>query len=204
MAIATPHSIETPLVLPERRRFSVENYHQMFKSGILKREDRTELIDGDIVTMPPIGLHHTSCIDRLGSLLVQGLSSRAIVRLRGYVHLGSHSLPRPDLALLQDRDDFYEASPATAAEVLTLIEVMDNSAAYDRDFKRDFYARSGIAELWLVDLNQERVEVYRKPATGGYYKEMRIATRGESVSPEAFPDFVLGVDAILGLGEGNR
>jgi Uma2 family endonuclease len=202
MAIATaPSSVETPPVLPERRRFSIEEYHRMGEAGILGREERVELIDGEIVVMSPIGNRHITCVDRLNRMLVQGLGDRAIVRVQNPVRLASRSEPEPDFALLRPRDDFYAGNPATEKEVLTFIEVMETSARYDRGFKRDFYARSGIAELWLVDLNLERVEVYRKPAAGEY-TEMRIAARGQNVSPEAFPELVLGVDAIL--GEGNR
>jgi Uma2 family endonuclease len=206
MAIASAPSVGNPSVeeqpvLPERRRFSIEEYHRMGEAGILGREERVELIDGEIVVMSPIGNRHMGCVDILTELLVQGLVPRAIVRVQGSVRLMNRSEPQPDIALLRRRADFYTTAPATADEVLTLIEVIDTSAAYDRGFKRDFYARSGIAELWLVDLNLEQVEVYRKPSARGY-KEARIAARGESVSPEAFPDFVLGVDAIL--GEGNR
>ncbi len=181
----------------ERYRFSVDDYHRMAEAGILGEDDRVELIDGEVITMSPIGLRHLSCVDRLNALLVGGLGPRAIVRVQGSVRLGDRSEPEPDLVLLRPRDDFYGTSPATAGDVLTLIEVMDSSAPYDRGTKLGLYARAGVAEVWLVDLNQERVELHRRPLSG-VHTEILIRPRGQTVSPEAFPDLVLAVDAILG------
>jgi Uma2 family endonuclease len=189
MATATP-----PL---ERYRFTVDDYHRMAEAGILNEDDPVELIEGEIIIMSPIGLRHLACVDRLNTLLAPGLGPRAIVRVQGSVRLSDRSEPEPDVILLRPRPDFYATSPATPADVLWLIEVMDSSASYDRGVKLGLYARSDVAEVWLVDLNEEQVELYRKPLSGRY-TEISIRPRGQSVAPEAFPDFVLGVDAILG------
>lgn len=188
-------AIESPQV--ERYRFSIDDYHRMAEAGILGEDDRVELIDGEVIAMSPIGQRHLSCVDRLNALLVGGLGPRAIVRVQGSVRLGPRSEPEPDLILLRPRADYYAAEPATGADVLTLIEVMDSSARYDRGTKLGLYAGAGIPEVWLVDLNQERVELYRRPFQG-VHTEILIRPRGQTVSPEAFPDLLLPVDAILG------
>ncbi len=124
-------------------RFSVEDYHRMAEAGILSEDAHVELIEGEIVTMSPLGARHLACVDRLTALLVPGVGPRAIVRVQGSIRLGDRSEPEPDLVLLRPRQDFYAAIPATAGDVLTLIEVMDSSASYDRAIKLGLYARAG-------------------------------------------------------------
>jgi len=82
-------------------------------------------------------------------------------------------------------------------DVLLVVEVADQSAAYDREVKVPLYARSGVPEVWLVDLAGERVEVYREPGPGGYAQKLSLA-RGEVLSPEAFSDLRLAVADLLG------
>jgi len=190
-------AIEPSATLYDRYLFSVEDYHRMAEAGILGEHARVELIEGEIVAMSPIGLRHLSCVDRLTSLLTAGLGPRAIVRVQGSIRLGGRSEPQPDLVLLKPRGDFYSTSHAKPEEILAVIEVMDSSAAYDRGVKLSLYAREGITEVWLVDLNDERVDVHRRPVSR-FYTDHQIRLRGESLSPEAFPDLVLGVDDILG------
>ncbi|WP_406697314.1 Uma2 family endonuclease [Singulisphaera sp. Ch08] len=183
--------------LYETYRFSVEDYHRMAEAGILVEDARVELIEGEIVTKRPIGSRHLACVDRLTGLLARGVGFRAILRVQGSIRLGDRSEPEPDLVLLRPRQDYYAAIPATPGDVLTLIEVMDSSAGYDREIKLGLYAREEVAEVWLVDLNKEWIEVHRRPISG-VHTEIQIRPRGESVSPEAFPDLVLAVDSILG------
>jgi Uma2 family endonuclease len=180
-----------------RWKFTVDEYYRMAEAGILGTRDRVELIDGDILVMSPIGVPHASVFDRLNYLLVRTFGDHAIVRADHPIHLDDHSEPQPDFALLRLRDDFYKSAHPTPPDVYLIIEVMDSSASYDRGKKLAKYGRSNLAEVWLVDLNRERVEVYRRP-DGEVYAEKRTVTRGQSVAPEAFPDMELAVDAILG------
>jgi Uma2 family endonuclease len=179
-----------------RRRFSVEDYHRMLGAGILSEDDRVELIDGEIVEMAPIGPRHASQVDFLARLLWQLVGGRAIVRVQNPIRLGEQSEPQPDLCLLRPRRDYYRRSHPTAADVLLVIEVAEATAEYDRQVKVPLYGRHGVAEVWLVDLEAERVEVYRRPGAEGY-EEVRSLGRGETVSPLSFPDLTLGVDELL-------
>jgi Uma2 family endonuclease len=179
-----------------RRRFSVEDYHRMLGAGILSEDDRVELIDGEIVEMAPIGPRHASQVDFLARLLWQRVGGRAIVRVQNPIRLGKQSEPQPDLCLLRPRRDYYRRSHPTAVDVMLVIEVAEATAEYDRQVKVPLYGRHGVAEVWLVDLEAQRVEVYRRPRAEGY-EEVRSLGRGETVSPLSFPDLTLGVDELL-------
>ena len=41
-----------------RHRFTVDEYHEIARAGVLRDDDRVELIDGEVVDMTPIGLRH--------------------------------------------------------------------------------------------------------------------------------------------------
>lgn len=81
--------------------------------------------------------------------------------------------------------------------MLLIVEVADTSEGYDRRTKAPLYARYGILELWIVDLNRAWITRYTDPTPDGY-ATTRVFRRGESLSPLAFPHLTISVDAILG------
>ncbi len=179
------------------RRFTVDEFHRMVRAGALSEDERIELIDGEIVEMAPIGKRHVACVDRLTELFSELVRKRAIVRVQGSIPVGIRSEPQPDLVLLRRNPDFYAQSDPGPADILLVVEVGDTSAGYDRDIKLPFYARAGLGEIWLVDLQNEIIEVYRHPVQQGYHDVQRFG-RGHSVSPLIFADVTLAVDQILG------
>lgn len=177
-----------------RRLFTIEEYERMVETGILTREERVELIEGEVVEMSPIGDPHAAFVANLTHLLVTGVGDRARVWVQGPVRVPPRSKPQPDLALLRPRS--YVRAGATTEDVLLVIEVADTSLRYDRTVKLHLYARAGIPEYWIVDANAETLEVFRSPA-GERYADHRRPSRGESVAPLAFPDAAIPVDAIF-------
>lgn len=180
-----------------RHRFSVDDYHAMADNDVLKPDDRVELIEGEIVDMTPIGSRHAAVVDLLTRWLVIGCGARAIVRVQGPVRLDPFSEPQPDLTLLAPRDDFYRLKAADPADVLLLVEVADSSLQYDRAVKLPLYARSGVREVWLVDLVQNQVGVYRDPGPGGFGQAEHLG-RGGRLAPGAFRDLSFSIDELLG------
>ena len=180
----------------QRRLFTVEEYHRMAEAGILSEDDRVELIEGELVTMSPIGSRHAATVARLTALLFP-IRGRGILWVQNPIRLGAHSEPQPDVALLRYRPDFYASAHPGPEDVLLVVEVAETSADYDRSVKIPLYARHGIPEAWLVDLLEERIEIYRHPTPQGY-QDLHIAHRGETVRPTTLPDLELSVDDILG------
>ncbi len=179
------------------RHFTVDEYYAMGAAGVFAPGERVELLDGEILTMPPIGPPHAGSVDRLDALLQRRFSERAIVRAQGPVRLSNDSEPQPDIALLRPRDDFYSTRHPLPPDTLALIEVAESSLPYDSGRKLKAYARSGIAEYWIVNLEDNALEVHRNPSETGYADRF-VATRGETVSFQAFPDEPLRVEDLLG------
>ena len=160
---------QRPSALARAHRLSVGDYHRMGEIGILGPELRTELVDGEIIEMPPIGHPHAGTVKMLANLLKEAVGRDAIVSVQDPVWLDDYSEPLPDIALLKPRSDYYRSSHPCPDDVLLLIEVADSSLAYDRDVKLPRYARAGVPEVWLVDLAGQRLQIHREPAENRYF-----------------------------------
>jgi Uma2 family endonuclease len=177
-----------------RRRFTIEEYARMVQTGILTRDERVELIDGEIVEMSPIGNPHAAFVANLTHLLVHAVGDRARVWVQGPVRVPPRSVPQPDLAVLRPRSYVREA--ATTDDVLLVIEVADTSLRYDRTVKLRLYARAGIPEYWIVDANTETLEIYRSPIGERYADHLR-PSGDEHVAPLALPEAALPIASIF-------
>ena len=180
---------------PQLRRFTVDEYCAMADAGILCEDERVELLDGEIIVMPPIGEPHEDGTTRLGSDLTYSLYERAWVRVQNSVRLDDYGLPEPDIAVVRLRDDYHRRRP-TPEDVLLLIEVADTSLEFDREVKLARYAAAGIPEVWVVNVRARQVEGYSDPVDGSY-RSRRVVTAEGSISPLAFPDVSLAVGDFL-------
>ncbi|MTJ46861.1 Uma2 family endonuclease [Dolichospermum sp. UHCC 0259] len=178
-------------------RLNVSQYHQMSEAGIFSENDKVELINGEIIEMSPIGTRHTACVNRLNSVFSQLLGRKVIIAVQNPIILNNLSEPQPDIALLKPRADFYESGHPQPQDIFLLIEVADSSLEYDRDVKIPLYASSGITEVWLVDIYEQVIIVYRYHSENGY-SDIQKLSRGEKMSIQAFPEINLVVDDILG------
>ena len=178
------------------RPITVAQYHRMLKVGIVYEREPVELLDGQLIAMPPEGSLHVSAVTALNELLVQRFAGRAMVRTGNPVELDNTSEPQPDLTLVHRHDDWYKSAHPRSPEVFLVIEVSLSTLAYDRGRKLRAYARSGIAELWIVNLVHRQVEVYTEPHELGYAGKL-VLDRDGALAPRAFPNDVIPVASFL-------
>lgn len=159
-------SLDQPHVL--KHRITVDAYYRMGETGIIAPDARVELIDGEVIDMAPIGSAHGGTVKKLNRLLTLALGDRAVISVQDPVRLGEASEPQPDVMVLRPRGDMYTGSHPSPADVLLVIEVADTSLEFDRSVKVPLYARHGIAEVWLVDLQNQLLTIHREPKDGIY------------------------------------
>jgi Uma2 family endonuclease len=181
--------------LPPRHPIDVDAYYRMAEEGLLAPEARVELIEGEIVEMPPIGSHHAARVNRLARAFHGVLCGQALLSTRSPLLLSRFSEPQPDLALLKVRDDEYEESHPGAEEVLLIVEVSDSSLRFDRNTKIPLYAKHQIPEVWIVDLQGRQLLVHRTPADGGYCDVSAVS--GGVCSPVLAPDVQIDLSDLL-------
>jgi Uma2 family endonuclease len=182
---------------PTRTRISTDRYEMMIATGVLTKYDHIELVDGDMLDMAPIGDQHTAITSRLHELFVFAVARSATIVSGGAIKLGDFSEPQPDLMLLKRRADFYSGKRPEAPDVLLLIEVSDSSLAFDQGVKLKLYARYGVSEYWVVDVEGRRIHTYREPTENGYAAQGEFAG-ADAVVPQAFPDLKIAFGEIFG------
>jgi Uma2 family endonuclease len=179
-----------------KKLFTVDEYYRMADAGILAPEDRVELIDGEIIQMSPIGSRHFARVSRANRLFVLAFVGRAVVSVQQPLQLNNYTEPEPDITLLKFRTDDYEEKKAVADDALLVMEVSDTSLRFDREIKLPRYAAAGIPEVWIENLVNDELLVYRHPINGIYQTILSLRS-GDSVSVIAFPDVIFGVVQFL-------
>jgi Uma2 family endonuclease len=182
---------------PTRHKLSVDDYHKLGEAGVLDEDSRVELIEGELIDMAPIGVPHMTAVNRLNRLFVQAVGDLGVVSIQNPVSLPPHSEPQPDIAVLRSGVDRPGASLPGPADVLLLIEVADTTLAYDRGTRLPLYARAGVVECWIVNLQARCVEVYRKATPQGYSETTEFRA-GDVVSPVMLSTLKIEVAAIFG------
>ena len=193
LGIQTMQTTEAPFTL---RLWTVEEYHQMAEAGIFHPEERVELIAGQIIRMSAKGTAHTAAVRRTAKVLRNLLFNQAEVYTQDPIQLNDFSEPEPDVAVVRiDPLDYADHHP-TPSEVYLIIEVADSSFKYDRETKGKAYAQSGIADYWVLDVNNRKLHVLREPTPEGYQSEV-IFSEDASVSPLQFAELEIALQDIL-------
>ncbi|MCH2051184.1 MAG: Uma2 family endonuclease [Trichodesmium sp. ALOHA_ZT_67] len=162
----------------------------------MKEDERVELIRGEILKRSPVGRQHAAWVNRLNKLF-QKLGDRALVSIQNPVELDNYSEPEPDVVLLEPKADFYASGHPQSQDVFLIVEVADSRIKFDGEIKVVLYGENNVVEVWLVDINEQCLEVYRQPI-GSIYQEVQKLKPGEFLSVQRFSDINIQVDEILG------
>jgi len=178
----------------EMRRWTRDEFDKMIAAGMFAPGERVELIDGAILQMTPQGSLHVTAVQLIQDALRVAFGSGFAVRTQAPLALSPSSEPEPDIAVVRgSARDYRDAHPETA---LLLIEVSDTTLEHDRQRKGSLYARAGIQEYWIINLNESCIEVYRDPDKGSYRSSRRYVA-GDHISPQAAPKAEIAVADIL-------
>jgi Uma2 family endonuclease len=168
----------------------------MGEVGILPPGTRVELIDGEIIDMAPIGSRHSAVVLQMARLFQRAVGDAALVSVQSPIALGELSEPQPDIALLAPRDDFYRSAHPRAEDVFLVVEIADTSLRYDREIKVPLYARHGITEVWLVNLENDELVRYGRAGPTQYHTVSKGAELAR-VSPAALPTLIVDLSGVF-------
>jgi len=181
---------------PKRHPISVEEYLRMGEGNVFAPDARLELIEGEIIEMAPIGPPHAAAVTILARQVSRAVGDRAIVWVQNPVRLGDRSMPQPDVAILKPRPDTYARSHPLPSDVLLVVEVSDTTLRFDVSTKMPLYARAGIVEAWVVDVESGAVQVFRDPDAAGYDVSFTVAG-DERLSVRAMPEVAIKVSELF-------
>jgi Uma2 family endonuclease len=175
-------------------RWSRAEYERMADAGVFEPDARLELIDGEILSMAPQSTQHFTAIRLAERALAAVFRDGFDVRSQGPLAIDGQSEPEPDIAVVEGcARDYATAHPRTA---VLIVEMADSSLGFDRITKKRLYARNGIAEYWILDLNAQALEVYRDPAGDDFLSKQTIDRNG-AIAPLAAPTSVVRVIDLL-------
>lgn len=177
-------------------RYSVDDYEEMIRIGVLSENHRVELIRGEIIAKMPIGPRHAASATGRNEALEPQLAGRASLRIHDPIRLPD-SEPEPDLSVVRRRADRYAAGHPRSADIFLVAEVSDSSLDEDRTVKRALYAEAGIVEYWIINLVDDCLEIHRDPRPDGTYGDLRILRRGDVADIAGLPGVAVAVAEIL-------
>lgn len=151
-----------------KRRINVSEYYRMAEVGILKREEKLELIQGEILRKFPNSPRQAGFSNRLNAVLGKIIANKALLSVKHPLRIDEYNEPEPDIAVLEYKEDYYTSAHPKADQVLFLVELAETSLDFDREIKAPLYARAGIPVYWILDLKHENLEVYSNPQNGLY------------------------------------
>ncbi|HBI44609.1 MAG TPA: Uma2 family endonuclease [Planctomycetales bacterium] len=154
---------------------------------------RAMLINGVILEEGPMNPPHAITLMLVEEAIRTAFGAGWCLRQQLPLMLGQDTDPEPDLAVVPGRPRDYTAHPTTADLV---IEVADSSLDFDTNEKRLLYAKAGIREYWVADVNGRRLHVYRDPRAGDYTAQQTFGP-AEAVSPLAAPSATVRVADLL-------
>jgi Uma2 family endonuclease len=161
-------------------RLTVEQFHGMVEKGIVAEGDAVELIEGVLVRKDRQdaedgamvhGHRHKSAVAFLTRLVARVEPLGCWLQVQLPVALSPTSEPEPDAAIVRGRPDDYLDRHAGPEDVLVVIEVAAHSLPYDQGPKLELYAVAGIPTYVIVDLVNDRIEVYDEPRATAYARQ---------------------------------
>ncbi len=177
------------------RKLTAAEFMRMVDVGVIAEHERLELIDGVLCRKTPRGVPHARAIQVLSYLLIQQVSEQQDVRVQLPLQLGEHSVPEPDLAVVTREEGARRDTHPQRA--LLVIEVARHSLREDRATKGALYARHGIPEFWIVDVERQRVEVYRQPdPETESYAERTTVSGGEALACQSVPELRVPLETV--------
>lgn len=178
------------------RQITVKEYDQMIEVGVFDESDRIELLNGAIIEKMPKGTKHATLNDIIATRLIQRLGDKICVRNQNPIWLDEFSEPEPDIVLAQPPFEKYFDRHPTPDEIFLILEISDSTLSYDRNTKGAAYARAGIRQYLLLNVQDDTLEDYREPGADGFQSK-QTHRAGSSFNLVAFPDVLLDVKDFL-------
>jgi Uma2 family endonuclease len=194
-------SLSKKRAVAERKlRFSSASYRTMAAAGVFG-DKRIELLEGTIFVMPPQYSQHMASVVMTCNELTRCFGPGYWVRMQGSVEISDHSMPDPDLAVVEGDMSQPAYDYPVASQIILIGEVADSTLYRDRNRKLRIYAAAQIPEYWIVNVRDRVLEVYREPIqistsngkSRGDYSVKLVFLPGQVVTPLARPGDAVSV-----------
>jgi Uma2 family endonuclease len=163
---------------------------------------RRELIDGELIVTAAPATRHQRVVAKLVHRLYAYCEEHGgeVLPAPFDVYFSDTNVVEPDVVFVRAENrfrlekKFLRAAPDLAVEVSS-----PTTRRLELVRKRELYERFGVPEYWFVDLDADRVEVYRLHQNR--YGHPLLFARGETIGMPQAPGLALSVDDLLGPPE---
>jgi Uma2 family endonuclease len=176
---------------------SVEKYDKMIEIGLFGEDEPIELLNGVLVEKMPKGPKHALYNDLASNVLREKFSQKAFIRNQNPIILDDYSEPEPDVALVKLPISKYFDSHPKPEDIYLVLEISDTTIGYDKNEKALAYAKAGICQYLLLNLNNETIEDYREPSFDGYFSKQTHKI-GSKFSLVSFPKIEINFEDFFG------
>ena len=171
---------------PRVRKLTVRDYYLLAREGHLDPAERTELVDGQIISMLPAGFSHS---DVQAKLLTQLYRQQDLRRFRiwaGGLRISDTGERYPDVSVIRPG----LTNQPSANDLFLLIEIADTSLTYDLTEKKMEYEGAGVPEYWVVDVADKTIFVFQMEHS--HYASLGAKSSG--ILPlRAFPEVTITI-----------
>lgn len=188
---------KTNFELPLPRLWTRVDYYHAADVGIFAPDEKLELIEGEILTMSPVGSQHSVTVLRTFQFLVRAFGKDYHINIQEPITLSDMTEPEPDVIVAMGESGLYEDHHPTPAELRLVVEVSDTTLVFDKTRKAALYNACGIPEYWIVNLPLRQIEVFRDPRIDSEYQSVMVATENETISPLRAPLAKIQVSELL-------
>ena len=199
MPVALTIAPDRPAPLsPPRKRWTRAECAALESSGVWDQQE-VELIDGELISR--MGKHRPH-VNALVAMMLWLLDAFGRDRVNPEAPIdvapedNPANQPEPDLIVLRRATASFHTSPPQPGDLALVVEIADTTLRFDLTVKAGLYARAGIVEYWVLDLNGRRLIVHREPAVDGY-RSVIAYSESEKVAPLALPQRELPVGDIF-------
>ena len=187
---------------PDRQLTLAEKSHQDYVKAVGEHDTlRVEYLNGDIVMTPARSPHHqiivTNLLLLLGHHAMQNGLGLVLPAPLDVVLSKEAQIAQPDLIFIAKAraPKLVTRAAITGAPDLVLEIISPSTARADRKIKPPLYAKFGVAEFWLVDPEDQSVEVF--VLDGETYRVAGIYLAGDTIKAGRFADAQIAIDSIF-------
>ncbi|MBF2057709.1 MAG: Uma2 family endonuclease [Cyanobacterium sp. T60_A2020_053] len=174
-------------------KWSLEEYHSLIDNGLLARKN-VELLEGELIEMPPESPLHTHVTVTGSNYLRERLKGAGVIREAHPITL-TNSEPEPDIAIVKPHSHEYKYQHPSSEDIFLLIEISNKTLNYDLNDKRKVYAKEGIKEYWVVDIKNQQINIFLNPENEDYQTQKVI--REGVIKIQSFPDLELNINQLF-------
>jgi Uma2 family endonuclease len=196
--MANPHTIPLPSPIAHNRVRWTRTHTKMMLEANIFAPHEIELIHGEIIQKTPQNQPHAAANDN-GYDALTDVFGKGYVQHSAPIVIDEESSPEPDLAVLKEHRRTYTDNP-NATDCLLVVEVSDSTLSIDKATKAELYAKAGIAEYWIVNINARTIIVHREPSSSEGevgYGHIQTYDATKTIAPLARPEVVIAVADML-------